>query len=137
MKKLDLARLAMSTKKVEFDFPGMEGFKVQLSYQSRSAFEKMREESKISKIDEESGLPYQEIDAKLYVRNYVKKVVIGWSGFKMKHLAKLILLDESQIEDMEEAVEFDLDVAEYLMNNSERFDNWVTQTIRKLDNFRK
>lgn len=136
MKKLNLSQLALSNKRVEFDFPGMEGFKVSLAYQSRNALEKLRDDSTVQKVDAESGLPYQDLDRDLYVKNYVARTVLGWKGFKMEYLAKLILIDETQIEDMNEEIEFEQENAVYLVTNSERFDTWITSTLRKLDNFR-
>lgn len=136
MKKLDLSRLAINTKKVEFDFPGLEGFKVSLNYLSRNALEKLRDDSMVQKVDSETGFPYKDLDRDLYIKNYVSRAVAGWKGFTYNHLAHLMLIDESQVEDMDEEIEFDTDTAITLVTNSERFDTWVTTTLRKLDNFR-
>lgn len=136
MKKLNIAKLALNTRKVEFTFPGMKNFKLFLEYQSRSELEKLREDSMISKMDEETGILTPELDTDAYVKNYVKRVIKGWKGFTYSDLSKLILIDESQVEDMNEEIAFDDETAIFLVQNSERFDNFVTQTIRKLDNFR-
>lgn len=129
--------LAVNTRSVEFDNAcGLEGFTVTLSYQSRQAFEKLREDSQIQKIDD-NGLPFKELDRDTYIKNYVTSVVKGWKGFTYAMLSELILIDESLIDNMDEEIPFDVEYAIFLMEKSERFDLWVTSMIRKLDNFRK
>lgn len=136
MKNLSIAQLVVDTKEVTFDFPGNAGFKVTLAHLSRAEELKIRQESMITKTDEHSGYPYQELDAELYQRNYISKVVTGWTGLTFNTLAKLILIDESAISDMSEEVDYSVDNAMSLASNSKVFDAWITNMLQKLDNFR-
>lgn len=135
MNKLNLATLAVNTRNVQFEMPGCNGFKVNLTYQSRRTYEKLRDSSMVQKFDDQ-GYPYKDLDKDLYIKNYAKSIFKDWSNLTYGTLASLVLIDEDQVEDMDALIEFDVDTAVFLLENSERFDSWVTKTVSKLDNFR-
>lgn len=134
--KLNLAKLALSSKTAEFDFPGIPGFKVKLTYLSREAHRKLQENCKVQKYDEHSGLPYMDLDMDKYTEEYVKATINGWSGLTLDKVAKLMLIDQEQVEDPDAEIEFDIDTAKQLVKLSERFDSWVTSKLAQIDNFR-
>lgn len=136
MKNLSIANLVLDIKTMEFDFPGYDGFKVTLAHLSKAEEIKIREKSLVTKHDKESGFPYTEVDTALFLRNFAEKTVVGWKGLTYGILAELVLIDESKIEDLAEEVDFNLDNTVSLLTNSKVFDNWVNQTISKIDNFR-
>lgn len=136
MTKLKLASLAIDSRKVEFDFPGLEGFKVTLCYQSRSAIRKLQEKCQVQKFDDESGLPYQTLDMEQYNKEYTKSTIVGWTGLTVEKAAKLMLIDESMVEDPTTEIEYDAETAVLLVKESSKFDNWVTEKLTKIDNFR-
>lgn len=134
--KLNLAALALSSKTAEFDFPGLPGFKVKLTYLSREARRKLQDSCKVQKYDEQSGLPYMDLDVDKYTEEYVKATINGWSGLTLEKVAKLMLINQEQVEDPDAEIEFDLDTAKQLVKLSERFDTWVTSKLALIDNFR-
>jgi CheY-specific phosphatase CheX len=53
----------------------------------------------------------------------------------MKYLVQLIPVDEDKIADMESELPFTLENALIMMENSNDFDAWLTETIGDLANF--
>lgn len=136
MKNLNIAQLALNTKTMTFDFPGYEGVKITLTHLTKPVQVRLREDSMVATVDKESGMPYNELDQELYLKNYAQKAVNGWEGLTWGHVADLMLLDEEQIEDKDALVEFNQENVVSMIKYSKVFDNWVTQTTAKLDNFR-
>lgn len=134
--KLNLAALALASKTAEFEFPGLPGFKVKLTYLSRDAHRKLQEKCKVQKFDDQSGLPYMDLDVEKYTEEYVKATINGWSGLTLEKVAKLMLIDLDQVDDPNAEIDFDIDTAKQLVKLSERFDNWVTSKLALIDNFR-
>lgn len=134
--KLNLAALALSSKTTEFDFPGIPGFTVTLTYLSREARRKLEEECKIQKLDESSGLPYMTLDTEKYTEKYVTATITGWKGLTLQSVGSLMLIDEDQIEDPEAGIDFNIETAKQLITHSERFDSWVSGRLANLDSFR-
>ncbi len=134
--KLSLAALALSSKTAEFDFPGIPGFKVKLTYLAREAKRKLQDSCKVQKYDEHSGLPYMDLDVDKYTEAYVKATISGWSGLTLEKVAKLMLIDQSQVDDPKAEIDFDVDTATQLVKLSERFDTFVTSKLAQIDNFR-
>lgn len=136
MKNLNISQLALDTKKMTFDYPGLEGFKVTLTHLSKPEQVKIREASTVSKVDQETGFPYTELDQDLYIRNFATRAINGWEGLTGEHLAKIMLIDESQLEDPKETIDYSVDNAVSMLRYSKAFDNWVTAQLGKIDNFR-
>ncbi|AUG85039.1 hypothetical protein FDJ19_gp032 [Vibrio phage Ceto] len=134
--KLSLSALALNSKTAEFDFPGIVGFKVRLTYLSREARRKIQEKCKVQKYDETSGLPYMDLDVEKYTEEYVKATINGWTGLTLENVANLMLIDQSQVEDPKAEIDFDIDTAIQLVKLSEKFDNWVSAKLAQIENFR-
>ncbi|QKN84886.1 hypothetical protein AG74_27 [Vibrio phage AG74] len=134
--KLSLSALALNSKTAEFDFPGIVGFKVRLTYLSREARRKIQEKCKVQKYDENSGLPYMDLDVEKYTEEYVKATINGWTGLTLENVANLMLIDQSQVEDPKAEIDFDIDTATQLVKLSEKFDNWVSAKLAQIENFR-
>ncbi|BBL19316.1 hypothetical protein KIT04_147 [Vibrio phage KIT04] len=134
--KLNLAAMALDSKTAEFEFPGIPEFKVKLTYLSREARRKLQEKCKVQKFDDQSGLPYMDLDVDKYTEEYVKSAINSWSGLTLNKVAKLILIDTKSVEDPDAEIEFDVETAIQLVKLSESFDNWVTSKLALIDNFR-
>ncbi len=136
MKNLNIAQLAVDTKKMTFDYPGQDGFSVTLTHLSKPEQVRIREDSMISKVDQESGFPYTELDQDLYLRNFASKAINGWKGLTGEILSQIMLIDESMLDDPKEEIDFSIDNAISMLRYSKAFDNWVTSQLGKIDNFR-
>lgn len=130
-----ISSIIVQTKKVEVDFPGLEGFSVTISAISRELSRKIRDESMISKIDPRLKIPVEELDEDLFLEKFAKVAVVGWRGLKYRHLSQLVLVDESLIEDLDAEVDFSDENVRELIKSSQVFDSWINQEVFSLERF--
>lgn len=131
----NLSSLLTSSKTVEFDYPGFTEFKVKLTYLSKDEMLKIRKKCITTKFDRKTRQPVEELNEDLFLEEYIKNVIKGWTGLKFDYLKDLILIDVDQIKDMEATLPFSQDNAEILMKESNDFDTWVSETVTDLANF--
>ena len=131
---VNIASLAVPSKEVEVDFPGVDGFKVKVAFQSRDELMKLRKKSTTSKFKNRQLV--EEVDDELFLELYVRAVVRGWIGLKLKHLVKLMLIDAPET-DYDKDVVFSEANALALMKGSADFDGFITDTISDVSNFSK
>lgn len=132
-----LSDLLTPTKTATVDFPGYEGFEVQLTYLAREEMLKLRKKAVSMKINRRTRQPEEELNEEVFLKEYIKAVIKNWKGLKMKYLVQLIPVDEDKISDMEAELPFSLENAEVLMQNSNDFDSWITEVVGDLANFTK
>jgi hypothetical protein len=131
---ISLASLMTPSKTVSISFPGFAGMTVDLTYLAREELLKLRKKCLTTKFDKRTRQPEETLDEDKFLTEYVSAVIQGWSGFKMKFLEELLLVDISG-QDPEGELPFTQENAELLMRNSTVFDNWVTETVGDLENF--
>lgn len=131
---VNIASLAVPSKEVEVDFPGIDGFKVKVAFQSRDELMKMRKKATTQKFKNRQLV--EDVDDQLFLELYVKAVVKGWTGLKIKHLNKLMLV-ETAARKPEDEVVFNEENALALMKGSADFDSFITDTISDISNFSK
>ena len=131
--QISLKSLLTPSKTVEFDYPGLDGFKVKLCYLSREELVKLRNRC-VSQVFNKKTRQFEEkIDDDKFLREYTSGVIKGWSGLKLKFLKHLLLVNE--VEDEEYELPFNEENVEILMKNSGDFDQWVTEMVGDLENF--
>lgn len=133
---MNLKDIIVETKQVEVPFDGIDGFKVKIAAISRELSLKIQKESKITKIDPKHKITVEEIDQEIFVNKFASAAVKGWSGLKYKHLDQLLLIDKSQIADLEEEVEYNQENVVELIKHSQIFDSWVNEQVFSLHRFR-
>jgi len=133
---MNLKSIIVDTKVVEVDFEGIEGFKVKIAAISRELSRKIRNESEVTKIDPKLKMPVKELDQDKFVEKFAEAAIKGWHGLQYKHLKELVLVDESQIEDLEAEVEYSLENVVELIKHSQMFDSWVNEQVFSLERFR-
>ena len=131
---VNIASLAVPSKEVEVDFPGVDGFKVKVAFQSRDELMKLRKKATTSKFKNRQLV--EEVDDELFLELYVRAVVRGWTGLKLKHLVKLMLINAPEA-DYDKDVAFSESNALALMKGSADFDGFITDTISDVSNFSK
>lgn len=136
MSKLALAALILESKTMEFDFPGYDGFSVELTYTTAEKYAELRNECMVTKLDKLTGYPVQELDLDKWNEVFCKQIITSWTGLKYSYLASMMLLNEDLIEDMDAEVEYDTDNAQLLLKHSKAFDTWVKERMSDLNNFR-
>lgn len=132
---MNLKDLVIQEKTMTFEFPGFDGFTVDLTYLGKEELLKLSKAATKTTFDKKRQ-PKEEFDADKFLKNYSEKTIRGWKGLKIKYLKELTLIDPAGYED-EDEVEYSAENAELLLRNSNIFDNWVTDTVNELTNFTK
>ena len=132
--KVSLASLLTPSKTVTIDYPGIDGFEVDLCYLAREELLKVRNKCLSQKFNKKTRSFEEQLDEDKFLTAYVKGVIKGWKGLKYSHLLELLLVDFGE-RDPETELEFNNENAEVLMRNSNDFDSWVTETVGDLENF--
>jgi len=135
-KKVSLASLLTPSKTVAVDYPGMDGFSVNLCYLAREELLKLRNRCLSQKFNRKTRAFEEQLHEDKFLVEYVKAVIKGWSGLKYSYLEELLLVDISKLNPNDE-LEFSQENAETLMKNAADFDTWVTEVVGDLENFTK
>lgn len=131
---LSLKSLLVPSKSIEVEFPGFNGFKVNLSFLSRETLVGIRK--KATKITFKNRQPTEELNDDLFLELYVQASIKGWSGLKLSYLEQLAPVDLSK-QDLDAELEFTEENALFLMKSSSNFDSWVSEQVTDLGNFQK
>ena len=126
--------MLLPEKTVTFDFPGCEGFTVDLAFLSKESNQAIFKKCQVEKFDSKTRQPKTEFDDELFLKLYVKAIIKGWSGLKLKYLKELVLIDIPKDKE-EDELDFSEENALELMKNSTVFDNWISEVISDLSNF--
>ena len=129
---LSLKSLLVPSKTVEVEYPGMPGFKVNLSFLSREVLSTIRKKS--TKTTFKNRQPMEELNDEIFLELYVKEAVKGWTGLKLKYLEQLSPIDLTG-QDTEQELDFSEENALYLMKSSTNFDAFVSEQVTDLGNF--
>jgi len=133
---VSLKSLLTPSKTVEFDYPGMDGFKVKLCYLSREELIKLRAKCISQKFNKKTRGFEEQLDDEKFLSEYTSSVIKGWSGFLYSYVAQL-LLTADDVGSRTGELPFSQENVEVLMQNSVDFDQWVTETVGELENFTK
>ena len=135
---ISIASLATPSKTVTFEYPGYEGFEVDLCHLGREELVKLRKRCVTNKMNRKTRQFEEELDEDKFIVEYCSAVIKGWRGFTYSYLEELLLVDIEEIKNPDkECVVFNADNVEFLMKNSSDFDSWVTETVGDLANFTK
>ncbi len=121
------------SKEVEVDYPGIEGFKVKVAFQSREELIKLRKKATTKKWKGRELV--EEVDDKVFLDLYVKAVVKGWTGLTLEALPRLLLVDLTGNTNLKEELAYNEDNALMLMKGSADFDSFISETVSDLANF--
>lgn len=131
---LSLKSLLVPSKTVEVDYPGFNGFKINVVFLSRETLVGIRK--KATKTVFKNRQPLEELDDKLFLQLYVNACIKGWSGFKLSFLEQLAPVDLTG-QDLDSDLPYDQDNALFLMQASANFDAFISETVTELSNFTK
>jgi hypothetical protein len=136
MSEISLKSLMKPSMTVSIDFPGMNGFCVDLCYLAREELLSLRKKCISKKFNRSTHQAEEILDEDKFLTEYCKAVIKGWSGLKLSHLEELLLVDTDGM-DPDAELPYSQEEAEILMKNSGSFDSWVTETLGDLENFTK
>jgi len=132
---MELKSLLVDTKTTWVEFPGLEGFEVELANLSRKELVNLRKRCTTNKFNRKTRMFEDSLDENKFVDEFTKSTVKGWKGLKLGYLEDLVLVDLKN-QDKEAELPYDLDNAKLLVENSTEFDNWLNEVVFDLENFR-
>ena len=132
---MELKSLLVDSKTAWIEFPGLDGFELELANLSRKELGNLRKRCTSNKFDRKLRIFNEELDEAKFVKEFTESVIKNWKGLKLKYLEDLILVDlKGQKE--EEEMPFTQENAQVLVENSQEFDNWLNEVVFDLENFR-
>ena len=132
---MELKSLLVDSKTTWVEFPGLDGFEVELANLSRKELQNIRKNCINNKFNRKTRIFEETLDDEKFVREFAEKTVQNWKGLKLKYLEDLILVDLTN-QDVEKELDYTLDNAYLLVENSSEFDNCLNEVVFDLDNFR-
>jgi hypothetical protein len=132
---MDLKSLLVDSKTTWVEFPGLEGFEVELANLSRKELVNLRKRCTQNKFNRKTRQFEEQLDDDKFVIEFTSATVKGWKGLKLKFLEDLVLVD-IEGEDPEKELPFNEENSQLLVENSNEFDNWLNEVVFDLENFR-
>lgn len=129
---LSLKSLLSPVKKVSIDYPGFEGFKLNLNFMTREELVKIRKKATTTHI--KKGVPVESINDDLFLSLYSQAAIKGWSGLKLEYVDKMAPVEIPE-DKFDELLPFTPENALLMMQSSPDFDTFVTNTVTELQNF--
>ena len=132
---MNLSELMVDTKSAWVEYPGYEGFEVEVVNLSRPELTALRKRCLITKYDKSTRKPVEELNEEKFISEFTKATIKNWKGFKYKYLEDFVLVNLAGV-DPEKELAYTQDNAKLLVTNSSEFDTWVNDTVFDLENFR-
>ena len=132
---MELKKLMVDTKSAWIDYPGLDGFSVEVVNLSRKELTALRKRCTTTKFDRKTRQPVENLDEEKFVTEFSAASIKNWKGLTLEHLETILLIN-SDGEDPKAEVNYSLENAEILVSNSAEFDTWLNEVVFELDNFR-
>ena len=132
---MELKNLLVDTKTTWVEFPGLEGFEVELANLSRKELVALRKKCTANTFNRKTRGFEEQLNDEKFVKEFTRATVKNWRGLKLKYLEDLVLVDLKG-QDGEALMEYTEDNAHLLVENSSEFDNWLNEVVFDLENFR-
>ena len=132
---MELKSLLVDSKTTWVEFPGLEGFEVELANLSRKELTNLRKKCTINKFNRKTRQFEDELNDEKFVIEFTRATVKNWKGLKLEYLQDLLLVDLKD-QNPEHEMEFTEANAQVLVENSTEFDNWLNEVVFDLENFR-
>ena len=129
---VSLQSLLVASKSVTVDYPGLEGFKLDVAFLAREELVKIRKKS--TSVVYKNRQPDETLNDELFLKLYVEACIKGWEGLKFSHLAQLAPVDISK-QKPDDTLAYSTENALYLMKSSSNFDSFISETVTELANF--
>ena len=132
---MELKHLLVDIKTAWVEFPGLDGFEVELANLSRKELVNLRKKCTSNKFNRKTRGFEELMDDDKFIKEFTNATVKNWKGLKLKYLEDLILVN---LEGQNTATEMNYteENAQILVENSSEFDNWLNEVVFDLENFR-
>lgn len=118
----------------EFEF--LEGFKLRLKFMSRTLAQTYVDQCRVRKFNPQTRQREDTLDAEKLQGLMVKNHFIGWTGFTIKHLREIVVVNKTDLDDDTE-IEFTSETALQLVQQSTDMEEFVFETIRNVAAFQR
>ena len=132
---MELKSLLVDSKTTLVEFPGLDGFEVELANLSRKELVALRKKCTQQKFNRKTRAFEETLDDDKFVKEFTNATVKGWKGLQLGFLEDLVLVDLKN-QDTSSLLEYTEDNALLLVENSSEFDNWLNEVVFDLENFR-
>ncbi len=132
---MELKSLLVDSKTTWVEFPGLDGFEVELANLSRKELIALRKRCTQNKFNRKTRAFEEVLDDDKFLEHFTNATVKGWKGLKLKYLEDLVLVELGS-NDPDAEMEYTIENAIVLVENSNEFDNWLNEVVFDLENFR-
>jgi len=132
---MELKSLLVDSKTTWVEFPGLDGFEVELANLSRKELVALRKKCTQQKFNRKTRAFEETLDDDKFVKEFTTSTVKSWKGLQLGFLEDLVLVDLKS-QDPTTLLEYSEENALLLVENSSEFDNWLNEVVFDLDNFR-
>ena len=132
---MELKSLLVDSKTTWVEFPGLDGFEVELANLSRKELVALRKKCTTQKFNRKTRAFEETLDDDKFVKEFTNSTVKGWKGLQLGFLEDLVLVDLKN-QDTSTLLDYTEDNALLLVENSSEFDNWLNEVVFDLENFR-
>jgi len=132
---MELKSLLVDSKTTWVEFPGLDGFEVELANLSRKELIALRKRCTSNKFNRKTRGFEEKLDEDKFIVEFTEATVKGWKGCKLKYLEDLVLVDLGS-SDPNTELPWSQENAQQLVENSNEFDNWLNEVVFDLDHFR-
>ena len=132
---MELKSLLVDSKTTWVEFPGLDGFEVELANLSRKELIALRKRCTSNKFNRKTRAFEEVMDDDKFLKEFTNSTVKNWRGLKLKFLEDLLLVDISK-QNPNNEMDYSEENAIILVENSNEFDNWLNEVVFDLDHFR-
>ena len=132
---MELKSLLVDSKTTWVEFPGLDGFEVELANLSRKELIALRKRCTSNKFNRKTRAFEEVMDDDKFLKEFTNSTVKNWRCLKLKFLEDLLLVDISK-QNPNNEMDYSEENAIILVENSNEFDNWLNEVVFDLDNFR-
>ena len=132
---MDLKSLLVDSKTTWVEFPGLDGFEVELANLSRKELIALRKRCTQNKFNRKTRAFEEVLDDDKFIKEFTEATVKSWKGLKLSYLEDLVLVELGNNEP-ESMLPYTDENAQQLVENSNEFDNWLNEVVFDLEHFR-
>ena len=93
---MDLKSLLVDSKTTWAEFPGLEGFEVELANLSRKELVNLRKKCTSNKFNRKTRAFEESLDDEKFVKEFSDATVKGWKGLKLSYLVRKLIPTNSK-----------------------------------------